>query len=246
MALSYLDLHPGDELVDYRAAWDLQREIHAEVAAGSRPATVILLEHASVYTAGKRTEPPERPLDGTPVIDVDRGGKITWHGPGQLVGYPIVKLPESVGVVDYVRRLEEALIRAFAAYGLETGRVPGRSGVWLAPRPSTGSQPDRPERKIAAIGVRVASGTTMHGFAANISPDLDWFGKIIPCGISDAGVTSLAAEIGEAPTLAQFAEALKPQLEEMLAFGPYEKSPDLPERPAQPLVSYGLTVGAPA
>ncbi len=246
MALSYLDLHPGDELVDYRAAWDLQREIHAEVAAGSRPATVILLEHASVYTAGKRTEPHERPLDGTPVIDVDRGGKITWHGPGQLVGYPIVKLPESVGVVDYVRRLEEALIRAFAAYGLETGRVPGRSGVWLAPHPSTGSQPDRPERKIAAIGVRVASGTTMHGFAANISPDLDWFGKIIPCGISDAGVTSLAAEIGEAPTLAQFAEALKPQLEEMLAFGPYEKSPDLPERPAQPLVSYGLTVGAPA
>src|SRR5689334_20910761 len=133
MALSYLDLLAESTLVDYREAWDLQREVHHEVAAGTRPATVILLEHASVYTAGKRTEPHERPLDGTPVIDVDRGGKITWHGPGQLVGYPIVRLPEAVGVVDYVRRLEEALIRTFAGYGLQTGRVPGRSGVWLAP-----------------------------------------------------------------------------------------------------------------
>ena len=244
MALSYLDLRPGAELVDYREAWDLQREIHAEVAAGTRPATVILLEHASVYTAGKRTEPHERPLDGTPVIDVDRGGKITWHGPGQLVGYPIVKLPESVGVVDYVRRLEEALIRTFAAYGLATGRVPGRSGVWLAPSPSTGSGPGRPERKIAAIGVRVAAGTTMHGFAANIDPDLGWFGRIIPCGITDAGVTSLAAEISDAPTLAGFAETLAPHLDEMLAFRPYEKSPDLPERPVEPLVTYGLAVTA--
>ena len=263
MAPSYLDLLTDSALVDYQQAWDLQREIHAEVAAGTRPATVILLEHAPVYTAGKRTEPHERPLDGTPVIDVDRGGKITWHGPGQLVGYPIVKLPEAVGVVDYVRRLEEALIRAFAAYGLSTGRVPGRSGVWLAAGPSTSSgrigvggtghirvdgtghvTPDRPERKIAAIGVRVASGTTMHGFAANIDPDLGWFGRIIPCGITDAGVTSLAAEIDGAPTLAGFAETLRPHLDELLAFRPYEKSPDLPQRAAEPVVTYGLAVTA--
>jgi len=279
MAPSYLDLLTDTDPVDYRQAWDLQREIHAEVAAGTRPATVILLEHAPVYTAGKRTEPHERPLDGTPVIDVDRGGKITWHGPGQLVGYPIVKLPEAVGVVDYVRRLEEALIRAFAAYGLSTGRVPGRSGVWLAAGPSTSSgrigvggtghigvdgtghigvdgtghigvdgsghvTPDRPERKIAAIGVRVASGTTMHGFAANIDPDLGWFGRIIPCGITDAGVTSLAAEIDGAPTLAGFAETLRPHLDELLAFRPYEKSPDLPQRAAEPVVTYGLAVTA--
>ena len=255
MAPSYLDLLTDTDLVDYQQAWDLQREIHAEVAAGTRPATVILLEHAPVYTAGKRTEPHERPLDGTPVIDVDRGGKITWHGPGQLVGYPIVKLPESVGVVDYVRRLEEALIRAFAAYGLSTGRVPGRSGVWLAASPATRSErigaagsrdvtPDRPERKIAAIGVRVAAGTTMHGFAANIDPDLGWFGRIIPCGITDAGVTSLAAEIDGVPSLAGFAETLKPHLEELLSFRPYEKSPDLPERAAEPVVTYGLAVTA--
>jgi lipoyl(octanoyl) transferase len=238
MAPSYLDLLTEPDFVDYQKAWDLQREIHAEVAAGTRPATVILLEHAPVYTAGKRTEPHERPLDGTPVIDVDRGGKITWHGPGQLVGYPIVKLPESVGVVDYVRRLEEALIRAFAAYGLSTGRVPGRSGVWLS---AAGA---KPERKIAAIGVRVAGGTTMHGFAANIDPDLGWFGRIIPCGITDAGVTSLAAEIDDAPTLAGFAETLKPHLDELLAFRAYEKSRDLPERPAEPVVTYGLAVAA--
>ncbi len=236
MALRYYDLLPRTDFVDYLQAWDLQREIHAEVAAGTRPATVILLEHAPVYTAGKRTEPQERPLDGTPVIDVDRGGKITWHGPGQLVGYPIVTLPEAVGVVDYVRRLEEALIRAFTACGLNTGRVPGRSGVWLPPADA------KPERKIAAIGVRVAAGTTMHGFAANIDPDLGWFGRIIPCGITDAGVTSLAAEISEAPTVAGFAETLKPQLDELLDFRPYERSPDLPERPAEPLITYGLAV----
>src|SRR3954452_19620390 len=183
MALEFVDLGLGREHRDYQEAWDLQRAIHAEVAAGTRPDTVLLLEHASVYTAGKRTEPQERPLDGTPVIDVDRGGKITWHGPGQLVGDPIVKLPEAVGVVDYVRRLEEAMIDAFTGLGLETGRVAGRSGVWLA------ADGARPERKIAAIGVRVAAGTTMHGFAVNLDPDLSWFGRIIPCGIADAGVT---------------------------------------------------------
>ena len=145
MALAFLDLELGSKQVDYQKTWDLQRAIHAQVSAGTRPDTVLLLEHASVYTAGKRTEPQERPLDGTPVIDVDRGGKITWHGPGQLVGYPIIRLPESVLVVDYVRRLEEALIAALDGYGLNTGRIRGRSGVWLA------ADDQRLERKIAAI-----------------------------------------------------------------------------------------------
>src|SRR3954462_4544035 len=144
MELVFRDLGLGSEYVDYQAAWDLQRAVHAEVSEGTRPDTVLLLEHSSVYTAGKRTEPEERPLDGTPVIDVDRGGKITWHGPGQLVGYPIVRLPEAFGVVDYVRRLEQALIDALAEIGLETGRVPGRSGVWLPADSATG----RPERKV--------------------------------------------------------------------------------------------------
>ena len=132
VALEFLDLGLGSEYLDYQSTWDLQRAIHAEVSGCTRPDTVLLLEHSSVYTAGKRTEPQERPLDGTPVIDVDRGGKITWHGPGQLVGYPIVRLPESVLVVDYVRRLEEAMIAMFAEFGLSTGRIRGRSGVWLA------------------------------------------------------------------------------------------------------------------
>src|SRR5829696_10337923 len=147
--------------VPYIEGLDLQRAVHRAVVRGERPDTVILLEHPSVYTAGKRTAPEERPLDGTPVIDVDRGGKITWHGPGQLVGYPLVRLPEATYVVDYVRRLEEALIRTLAEFGLLTGRVSGRSGVWLA------ADEARSERKIAAIGVRVAAGTTMHGFALN-------------------------------------------------------------------------------
>ncbi|MBA3528989.1 MAG: lipoyl(octanoyl) transferase LipB, partial [Propionibacteriaceae bacterium] len=168
MTLDFCCLGLGSEQIDYQQVWDLQRTVHAEVASGARPATVIMLEHRSVYTAGKRTEPHERPLDGTPVLDVDRGGKITWHGPGQLVGYPIVALPEAVYVVDYVRRLEEAMIRMFSGYGLATGRVPGRSGVWLA------AETNRTERKIAAIGVRVASRTTMHGFAINVDPDLTW------------------------------------------------------------------------
>jgi lipoyl(octanoyl) transferase len=242
MALDFVDLGLGRVQVDYQEAWDLQRRVHAEVAVGSRPGTVLLLEHASVYTAGKRTEPHERPLDGTPVIDVDRGGKITWHGPGQLVGYPIVRLPESVGVVDYVRRLEEALIATMAEVGLDTGRVAGRSGVWLAAARSTSSGRGRPERKIAAIGVRVAASTTMHGFAANLDPDLSWFDKIVPCGISDAGVTSVAAELGSAPSLRAFADLLEPHLERYLGFTPYEKSADLAAHPAG--VTYGLTVAA--
>ncbi|HEX8488535.1 MAG TPA: lipoyl(octanoyl) transferase LipB, partial [Propionibacteriaceae bacterium] len=189
----------------------------------------------SVYTAGKRTELHERPLDGTPVVDVDRGGKITWHGPGQLVGYPIVQLPDAVYVVDYVRRLEEALIRTLGDYGLVTGRVPGRSGVWLPADPvgpsRVGAGPVRPERKIAAIGVRVASRTTMHGFALNVDPDLRWFDRIVPCGITDAGVTSMAAELGATATLTEVAQVLRPHLDELLSFAAYDRSPDLDQPP---------------
>ena len=225
MALAFLDLGLGSEHVEYQATWDLQRAIHAEVSGGSRPDTVLLLEHASVYTAGKRTEPQERPLDGTPVIDVDRGGKITWHGPGQLVGYPIIRLPESVLVVDYVRRLEEALIAVLAEYGLHTGRIRGRSGVWLA------ADHQRIERKIAAIGVRVAAGTTMHGFALNVDPDLRWFDRIIPCGLTDAGVTSMTAELGRHLALTEVAQAARPHLRRYLAFEDYVQSPDIGSAP---------------
>jgi lipoyl(octanoyl) transferase len=181
------------------------------------------------------------PALGAELVATDRGGDITWHGPGQLVGYPIVKLPESVGVVDYVRRLEEAMIRAFADLDLATGRVPGRSGVWL-PADSRGGA-TRPERKLAAIGVRVASGTTMHGFAINVDPDLARFATIVPCGIADAGVTSLAAELaGPVPSLTTVAHVLRPHLEDLLAFSPYDRSPDLhPEHPPA-TVTYGITV----
>ncbi len=237
MALEFLSPGLGHELLDYRRTWDRQRELHGEVAAGTRPDTVLLLEHASVYTAGKRTEPQERPTDGTPVVDVDRGGKITWHGPGQLVGYPLVRLPDSVGVVDYVRRLEESLILLLAEYGLATGRVRGRSGVWMP------ADAGRPERKIAAIGVRVAAGTTMHGFALNVAPDLSFFDRIIPCGLTDVGVTSMQAECGHPYDLTEVAQRLIPQLQRLLAFQPYEQSPDLVHVPAA-AVTYGLTVGA--
>ena len=220
MVLDVLDLLP-DGPVDYAETWQRQRDVHAEVAAGLRPDTLLLLEHTSVYTAGKRTEPHERPRDGTPVIDVDRGGKITWHGPGQLVGYPIVRLPEAVGVVDYVRRLEEAMIGLFAGYGLATGRIRGRSGVWLA------AEGDRPERKIAAIGVRVAAGTTMHGFAINVNPDLAAYATIIPCGLVGVGVTSMAAELGRPVATPEVAAALVPRLTDLLAFTPYAQSADL-------------------
>jgi lipoyl(octanoyl) transferase len=239
MSLEFLYPGLGSDQIDYQQAWDLQRAIHAEVSTATRPDTVLLLEHASVYTAGKRTEPQERPVDGTPVIDVDRGGKITWHGPGQLVGYPILRLPEAVGVVDYVRRLEEAMIALFADYGLATGRVRGRSGVWLA------ADSRRQERKIAAIGVRVAAGTTMHGFAINVDPDMTWFDRIIPCGLTDVGVTSMAAELDQSFTLPEVAHLLRPHLEHFLAFEPYEQSPDLTVT-AAPLVTYGITAGVTA
>ncbi len=176
-------------VVDYLDAWQLQREVaDARIAGG--PDTLLLLEHPAVYTAGKRTETHERPVDGTPVIDTDRGGKITWHGPGQLVGYPVIGLAEPLDVVNYVRRLEESLISVCADYGLAAGRVDGRSGVWLP------ADSGRPARKIAAIGIRVARGTTLHGFALNCDCDLGAYSAIVPCGIADAGVTSLTAELG--------------------------------------------------
>jgi lipoyl(octanoyl) transferase len=199
-------------LIDYQWAWDEQRRIHAEVADGGRPGTVLLLEHSDVYTAGRRTEPAERPQDGTPVVDVDRGGKITWHGPGQLVGYPIVTLPDGVYVVDYVRRLEEALIRTVSDYGLPAMRVQGRSGVWLP------ASADRRERKVVAIGIRVSRKTTQHGFALNVSPDLAAFDRIIPCGIEDAGVSSLAAELDDPPSLSEVATVAERHLRDVLAF----------------------------
>jgi lipoyl(octanoyl) transferase len=186
---------------------------------------VLLLEHPPVYTAGKRTEPAERPIDGTPVVDVDRGGKLTWHGPGQLVGYPIVELADHVFVVDYVRRLEEALIRVCADFGLRAGRVAGRSGVWL---PGTAV---RAERKVAAIGVRVSRGVTMHGFALNCACDLRWYDRIVPCGIADASVTSLSEELGrQVPVLAAI-EPVERHLAELLSWAPYSRSADIPRSP---------------
>jgi lipoyl(octanoyl) transferase len=205
-------------LVPYEDAWARQRELHAHRVAGDVPDTLLLLEHPSVYTAGRRTEAHERPMDGTPVVDVDRGGKITWHGPGQLVGYPIVALPDPMDVVAYVRRLEEALIDVCAGFGLETGRVEGRSGVWVAADiPGTGF---RPERKVAAIGVRVARGVTMHGFALNCDPDLGAFGAIVPCGIPDAGVTSLSAELGRDISVADAIDPVEAAMRRVLAFAP--------------------------
>ncbi|HWB38190.1 MAG TPA: lipoyl(octanoyl) transferase LipB [Rugosimonospora sp.] len=183
-------------LVDYQVAWDEQRRLHEQVVEGTRPDTILLLEHPSVFTAGKRTEPWDRPVDGTPVIDVDRGGKITWHGPGQLVGYPILRLPDPVDVVAYVRRVEQLLIDVCAEFGLHAERVEGRSGAWV-PADDRG-----PARKVAAIGIRVARGVTQHGFALNCDPDLSNYDRFVPCGIRDAGVTSLSAELGRQVTVA--------------------------------------------
>ncbi len=217
----------GDDAVDYLAAWDLQREVHAAVVEGSQPPTVLLLEHPPVFTAGKRTTPDERPLDpgGAQVIDVDRGGKITFHGPGQLVGYPIVELPDHVKVVDYVRRVEEALIAVCAEFGVVTARVPGRSGVWLR-------ADDRgPERKVAAIGIRVSRGVTMHGFAINCDVDLGWYDRFVPCGIADAGVTSLSRELGRDVPVAEVLPSIERHLRTYLAWSPYVPTPDYDARP---------------
>lgn len=193
MALQEAPISPVIEisragLVEYEQALAMQRQFHKEVVAGVRPNSLILIEHPSVFTAGKRTQDFERPTDGTPVIDVDRGGRITWHGPGQLVGYPIVKLLKPTELVGFVRTLESALIEICSHFGIKSQRVEGRSGVWVCD--------EKGERKIAAIGIRVASGVTMHGFALNVNPDLSAFGQIVPCGIDDAAVTSMASELG--------------------------------------------------
>jgi lipoyl(octanoyl) transferase len=222
----------GDDALDYLAAWELQREVHAAVVAGADD-TVLLLEHPPVFTAGKRTDPHERPADsgGAPVIDVDRGGKITFHGPGQLVGYPIVRLPDHVKVVDYVRRIEEALIAVCADFDVTTARVPGRSGVWLR-------ADDRgPERKIAAIGLRVSRGVAMHGFALNCDVDLGWYDRFVPCGIADAGVTSLTEELGRDVTVHDVLPSVEKHLSDLLAWGGYTATPDYEPRPEPPRIA---------
>ena len=195
-------------LVDYQKAWESQKSIHQEVADGIRPNTLLLLEHPSVFTAGRRTEESEKPSDGTPVIDVDRGGRITWHGPGQLVGYPIVKLINPTELVGFVREIEAGLMAVCSDLGLATERIDGRSGVWI--RDSSG------DRKIAAIGVRVAQGVTMHGFAINVNPDLSSFKSIIPCGIADAGVTSLEIELNRAITIEEVSPLVERHIFESL------------------------------
>ncbi|EME96637.1 lipoyl(octanoyl) transferase LipB [Streptomyces mobaraensis NBRC 13819 = DSM 40847] len=247
--LRFVHLGFGADAVEYQDAWQEQRRVHAARFADEIPDTCLMVEHPAVYTAGRRTEDSERPLDGTPVVDVDRGGKITWHGPGQLVGYPILKLPRPVDVIAHVRRLEEALIRACAEFGLATTRVEGRSGVWVlgearervgtgglqldlaAPRPPVDEFDPRlsgPEyapsnagqrgedRKLAAIGIRIAKGVTMHGFALNCDPDNTWFDRIVPCGIRDAGVTSLSNELGRRITVREALPVVEKHLREVL------------------------------
>ncbi len=180
-------------LVDYLPTWELQRKIQSGVIEGTTPNTLLLLEHNSVYTAGRRTEAHERPLDGTPVIDTDRGGKITWHGPGQLIGYPIIKLRNRNDVVGFVREIETSLIAALEEFGIKSERYCERSGVWLRDNGN--------DRKIAAIGIRVAKGVTIHGFSLNVNPDLTNFDRILPCGFSDSGVTSMSKELGREITI---------------------------------------------
>ena len=205
--------------VPYLQAWERQRELHAARVADTIPDTALLLEHEPVYTAGKRTEAWERPVAGPgvpPVIDVDRGGRITWHGPGQLTGYPIVRLPDPVDVVAYVRRLEDVLIAVCGSFGVAGTRVDGRSGVWIAADPTTG----RPARKVAAIGIRVSRGVTMHGFALNCDCDLASFAAIVPCGITDAGVTSLTAETGRRISIDDVLPVVRRELERVVGSVP--------------------------
>ena len=197
---------PG--LVEYEEALDMQRQFHKEIVAGQRTNSLILLEHPSVYTAGKRTQDFERPSDGTPVIDVDRGGRITWHGPGQLVGYPIVRLFKPTELVGFVRTLEAALIEVCSSFGISAQRIDGRSGVWICD--------EMGERKIAAIGIRVASGVTMHGFALNVTPDLAKFAQIVPCGIDDAAVTSMARELGREISISEVVAVVEEKVSQAL------------------------------
>ncbi|MFG3382407.1 lipoyl(octanoyl) transferase LipB [Streptomyces sp. NPDC047999] len=269
--LRFVRLGFGAEAVEYQEAWQRQREVHAARFADEIPDTCLLLEHPPVYTAGRRTEDSERPLDGTPVIDVDRGGKITWHGPGQLVGYPILKLPRPVDVIAHVRRLEDALIRTCAEFGVHTTRIEGRSGVWVlgdavGDRPAPAAAPGlsldfdprlagpagpeadeefdprlrgpeyapsnagqrREDRKLAAIGIRIAKGVSMHGFALNVNPDNTWFDRIVPCGIRDAGVASLAGELGRDLDIEEVLPVLERHLREVL------ESADPRPRPVAP------------
>jgi lipoyl(octanoyl) transferase len=201
----------GPDAVGYLEGWDLQRQVHQRRVAGEIPDSCLLLEHEPVYTAGKRTAASDRPFGdpGAPVIDVDRGGKITWHGPGQLTGYPIIKLREPVDVLAYVRALEEAMIRTCAEFGVRAVRVEGRSGAWM---------PGSPDRKVGAIGARVARGVTMHGFALNCDCDLSWYDRIVPCGIRDAGTTSLSAETGRRITVADVTPLIERHLAEVLGY----------------------------
>ncbi|WP_193104591.1 lipoyl(octanoyl) transferase LipB [Brachybacterium sp. FME24] len=201
-------LPPGP--IQYRAAWALQREIHAEVVAGTRPDTLLLLEHQAVYTAGKLTADHERPRDGAEVVDIDRGGKITWHGPQQLVGYPIVKLPIPIDVVGFVRELERTLIDACAQLGVHTVPIEGRSGVWVDPQGTEA-------RKVCAIGLRVSKRATMHGFALNCANDLSWAKNVIPCGLDDAGVTSLSEEAGRRIAVADVIDVVADSMTALVA-----------------------------
>ena len=216
--LVYVHLGLGEQPVPYLRGWELQRQIHGQRVNDEIPDTCLLLQHEPVFTAGKRTSPLDRPLGdaGAPVVEVDRGGKITWHGPGQLVGYPIIRLGEPVDVIAYVRAIEEALMRACADAGVATTRVEGRSGVWV---------PGQPDRKIAAIGIRVSRGVTMHGFALNCDCDLDWFSRFVPCGIRDAGVTSLSAELSQPAGVQDMLGAVESHLAGVLGAARWRRSP---------------------
>ena len=206
MTLEFSQLGLDPDFVDYTRGWDIQRELHERVLAGTAPSTVLLLEHAAVYTAGKRTEDHERPFDGTPVVPVDRGGKLTWHGPGQLVGYPIIKLRNKAGIRDYVARIEAMIIDVLADYGIGAVRIKSRAGVWI-------EQDEKgPARKIAAIGIRVHEGVTMHGFAINCNNDLAPYAQIIACGITDAGVTTISQETGRDVTPADLVSRIIEEL----------------------------------
>lgn len=208
MALEFSRVGLDPDFVDYLDGWEMQRTLHRSVQDGAVPNTVLLLEHAPVYTAGRRTEAHERPFDGTPVVNVDRGGKLTWHGPGQLVGYPILRLTDPTHVRGYVEALEDTLIAVLADYGIDGERVPGRSGVWVR----GGGEAARPDRKIAAIGIRVHNGVTMHGFSLNASNDLAPYSQIIACGITDAGTTSISAETGTLVTPTQVVARVEEEL----------------------------------
>lgn len=210
MAIEFERVGLGSKFVPYMEAWDYQIQLHDAVAADEQSPRVLFLEHEAVYTAGKRTEPEDLPLDGTPVVDVDRGGKLTWHGPGQLVGYPIVKLRKMSAIRLYVETIEEALINVVSDMGLPTAQIKGRSGVWV---PGKDGEQDR---KIAAIGLRISHGVTMHGFALNCNNDLGAYEQIIPCGITDAGVTSISAELGRTVTPEDVVNRVQTELERLL------------------------------